>query len=103
MSIQISDQALLKTQAYINGHWIDADNGGTLAVTNPANGDVIAEVAKCSTAETRRGIEAAAAALPAWRQKTAKERCAYLRKWYNLRPVQARFYASASHWGNSMA
>jgi succinate-semialdehyde dehydrogenase/glutarate-semialdehyde dehydrogenase len=84
MSLQLSDQALLKTQAYINGQWLDADNGATLAVTNPANGDVIAEVARCSTAETRRGIEAAAAALPAWRAKTAKERGAYLRKWFNL-------------------
>jgi succinate-semialdehyde dehydrogenase/glutarate-semialdehyde dehydrogenase len=84
MSIQISDQALFKTQAYINGQWIDADSGATLAVTNPANGEVIAEVAKCSTAETRRGIEAAEAALPAWRQKTAKERSSYLRKWFNL-------------------
>jgi len=84
MSIQISDSALFKTQAYINGQWIDADSGATLAVTNPANGEVIAEVAKCSTAETRRGIEAAEAALPGWRQKTAKERSSYLRKWFNL-------------------
>jgi succinate-semialdehyde dehydrogenase/glutarate-semialdehyde dehydrogenase len=67
MSIQLSDQALLKTQAYINGQWVDADSGGTVAVTNPANGEVIAEVAKCSTAET-----------------TAKERAACLRKWFNL-------------------
>ncbi len=84
MSIQITDPVLVKTQAYINGQWVDADNGATLAVTNPANGKLIAEVAKCGTAETRRAIEAAGAALPAWRQKTAKERCAYLRKWFNL-------------------
>jgi succinate-semialdehyde dehydrogenase/glutarate-semialdehyde dehydrogenase len=84
MSIQISDAGLLKTQAYIDGQWQNADNGATLAVTNPANGDVIAEVAKCGTAETRRAIEAAAAALPAWRQRTVKERSACLRKWFNL-------------------
>ncbi|MDH3759369.1 MAG: NAD-dependent succinate-semialdehyde dehydrogenase [Gammaproteobacteria bacterium] len=84
MSIQLSDQALLKTQAYINGQWVDADSGGTVAVTNPANGEVIAEVAKCSTAETRRAIEAAAVALVDWRQRTAKERAACLRKWFNL-------------------
>ena len=84
MSLNLSDQALLKTQAYINGEWVDADSGATLAVTNPANGEVIAEVAKCGTAETRRAIEAADAALSAWRKKTAKERSAYLRKWYNL-------------------
>ncbi len=84
MSIQISNQSLLKTKAYINGQWIDADSGETVAVTNPANGEVIAEVAKCSTAETRRAIEAAAEAFVSWRQRTAKERSACLRKWFNL-------------------
>jgi len=74
MTIQLSDQALLKTQAYINGQWLDADSGATVPVTNPATGAVIAEVAKCSTAETRRAIEAA----------TAKERAACMRKWFNL-------------------
>ena len=84
MSIQLSDQSLLKTQAYINGQWVDADSGETVAVTNPANGEVIAEVAKCSTAETRRAIEAAEAAFKAWRHRTAKERTACLRLWFNL-------------------
>ena len=84
MPIQLSDQALLKTKAYINGQWVDADSGETVPVTNPANGEVIAEVAKCSTAETRRAIEAAAGAFVEWRQRTAKERAACLRKWFNL-------------------
>jgi succinate-semialdehyde dehydrogenase/glutarate-semialdehyde dehydrogenase len=84
MSMQIADKALLKTQAFINGEWVDADNGDTLAVTNPANGEVIAEVAKCGAAETRRAIEAAEAAMIDWRQRTAKERAALLRKWFNL-------------------
>ena len=84
MSIQISDQSLLKTRAYINGEWVDADSGATVPVTNPASGEVIAEVAKCSTAETRRAIEAAEAAFPEWRKRTAKERAACLRKWFNL-------------------
>ncbi len=84
MTIQLSDQALLKTQAYINGQWQDADSGETVAVTNPANGEVIAEVAKCSTAETRRAIEAAEAAFPIWSKRTAKERAACMRKWFNL-------------------
>ena len=84
MSIQLSDQALLKTKAYINGQWVDADSGETVPVTNPANGEIIAEVAKCSTAETRRAIEAAAEAFGEWRQRTAKERAACLRKWFNL-------------------
>ena len=84
MSIQLSDPGLLKTQAYINGQWVDADSGETVPVTNPATGDVIAEVAKCSTAETRRAIEAAQAAFVEWRQRTAKERAACLRTWFNL-------------------
>ena len=84
MTIQLSDQALLKTQAYIDGQWQDADSGETVAVSNPATGEVIAEVAKCSTAETRRAIEAANAAFPEWRKRTAKERSACLRKWFNL-------------------
>ena len=84
MSIQISDQALLKTKAYIDGQWVDADSGETVPVTNPANGEVVAEVAKCSTAETRRAIEAAGAAFPEWSKRTAKERAACLRKWFNL-------------------
>ncbi len=85
--MQIADKALLKTQAFINGEWVDADDGETLAVTNPANGEVIAEVAKCGAAETRRAIEAAEAAMVDWRQRPAigaarSERlfCANLRK-----------------------
>ena len=75
MTIQLSDQALLKTQAYINGQWQDADSGETVAVTNPANGELIAEVAKCSTAETRRAIEAANAAFPRVAQAHRQRAC----------------------------
>ena len=82
--MQLSDQALLRTQAYIDGQWLDADSGETLAVTNPANGATIAEIAKCGTAETQRAIDAASRALLTWRQKTCKERAAILRKWFDL-------------------
>jgi succinate-semialdehyde dehydrogenase/glutarate-semialdehyde dehydrogenase len=82
--MQISDQGLLKTQAYVDGKWIDADSGETLAVINPATGDTIAEIAKCGTAETRRAIEAAERAQKEWRTRTAKERAAVLRKWFTL-------------------
>lgn len=68
MSVRITDKSLLRTQAFINGEWIDADDGETVVVTNPANGDVIAEVAKCGKAETRRAIEAAETAMVSWRQ-----------------------------------
>ncbi len=82
--MKLSDQNLFRTKAYIDGKWTDADSGETLAVTNPATGETIAEIAKCGTAETRRAIEAAEKAQVDWRQKTAKERAAILRKWFNL-------------------
>jgi len=82
--MQISDNALFRHQAYIDGRWCDADSGETLAVLNPANGEKIADVAKCGTAETRRAIEAAERAQIEWRQATAKERGAVLRKWLEL-------------------
>ncbi len=84
MSINISDKTLLKTGAYIDGQWVDADDGTTYTVENPANGKVIAEVANCGTAETRRAIEAANKALPAWQQKPAKERARLLRGFFDL-------------------
>jgi len=84
VSMQISDKTLMKTQAYIDGKWVDGDDGSTFSVTNPATGESIAEVASCGTAETKRAIEAAGAALIDWRARSAKERAAILRKWFNL-------------------
>jgi succinate-semialdehyde dehydrogenase/glutarate-semialdehyde dehydrogenase len=83
-AMQIKDKDLFRTQAYIDGQWCDAESGETLSVLNPANGEVIAAVAKCGTAETRRAIEAAERAQVAWRQMTAKERGAIMRKWLEL-------------------
>ncbi|KQV79202.1 NAD-dependent succinate-semialdehyde dehydrogenase [Massilia sp. Root351] len=82
--MQLKDPTLLRQQAYINGEWTDADSGKTHAVTNPANGEQIGTIPDCGAAETRRAIEAANAAWPAWRKKTAKERAAVLRKWSDL-------------------
>ena len=82
--MQLSDPSLLESRAYIDGAWVASDSGETYAVENPANGEVIAEVARCGTAETRRAVEAAARAMPAWAAKSAKERAALLRKWYFL-------------------
>lgn len=84
MSMQISDKSLLKTRAYIDGQWVDGDDGSTFSVTDPASGQTIAEVASCGTAETRRAIEAAEAAMVHWRARSAKDRAAILRKWFNL-------------------
>ncbi len=82
--MQLNDGALLQTQAFIDGRWQGADRGAVTPVTNPANGEVVAEVARCGQAETRRAIEAAHRAHPAWRRRTAKERSAALRRWFDL-------------------
>ena len=82
--MNLSDSKLFRQQCYINGEWLDADSGGTIDVTNPASGEVIGTVPKMGAVETRKAIEAANAALPAWRAKTAKERGAILRRWYEM-------------------
>jgi len=83
-SLSLKDPKLLRQQCYIDGQWVDADSGKTLAVTNPATGEVLGSVPNMGAAETRRAIEAANAAWPAWRSRTAKERSACLRKWADL-------------------
>src|SRR5690242_10883002 len=83
-AFQLKDMNLFRQQCYIDGQWVDADDGSTLPVYNPADGQQIGTVPKMGTAETRRAIEAANAALPAWRAKTAKERSAVLRRWFDL-------------------
>ncbi len=80
----LDDPGLLQAQAYIDGQWVDADSGETFAVENPANGELLAEVACCGGAETKRAIEAAAKAYEQWRHTTAKERAALLRRWFDL-------------------
>ena len=80
----LDDPTLLATKAYVAGEWIDADDGATFAVTNPARGDVICEVADLGRAETARAIAAAEAAQAGWRALTAKERANILRRWFNL-------------------
>lgn len=82
--LNLKDPGLLRQQCYVNGQWLDADNGETLPVTNPATGEVIARVPRMGAAETRRALEAANAAWPAWKKKTAKERAGILRKWFDL-------------------
>ncbi|MCL4701242.1 MAG: NAD-dependent succinate-semialdehyde dehydrogenase [Burkholderiaceae bacterium] len=84
MALQLKDMRLVARRGFIDGKWVDADAGGRFAVTNPASGETIAEVADMGAAETRRAIEAAQRALPGWRAKPAKDRAAVLRKWYEL-------------------
>lgn len=82
--LNLKDPSLLKQQCYINGAWLDADSGQTIAVNNPATGEIVAHVPQMGTAETRRAIEAADKALVIWRAKLAKERAAILRKFFDL-------------------
>ena len=80
----LSDPSLLQTQAFINNQWVDAENGATFAVSNPARGDVIAQVADLSRADLAQAIDGAETAQKKWAALTAKERCNILRNWYNL-------------------
>src|SRR4051794_19205251 len=82
--MQLKDSALLRLKACIDGKWVDADSGKTLEVRNPASGEHLGTVPDMGAAETRRAIAAAAAAMPAWARKTAKERAVVLRKWFDL-------------------
>jgi succinate-semialdehyde dehydrogenase/glutarate-semialdehyde dehydrogenase len=84
MSLQLNDPSLLRQQAYVNGHWCEADSCARTEILNPANGELIGSVPNMGRAETRRAIEAAQAAQPAWRALTAKERANRLRQWFNL-------------------
>ncbi|PPR15029.1 MAG: Succinate-semialdehyde dehydrogenase [NADP(+)] GabD [Alphaproteobacteria bacterium MarineAlpha9_Bin7] len=69
---------------YIDGEWVDADSSETVNVVNPANGETIGTMPNAGATETRRAIEAADAAWPAWRKYTAKERSAVIRAWHDL-------------------
>ncbi|QYJ78042.1 NADP-dependent succinate-semialdehyde dehydrogenase [Shewanella acanthi] len=80
----LKDPSLLRQQCYINGQWCDAQNQETVAIANPATGEIIASVPVMGAAETQAAIKAAEAALPAWRALTAKERGAKLKRWFEL-------------------
>ena len=82
--MNLKDSSLFHEKCYVDGAWMDADSGETIAVTNPATGETLGTIPKMGASETERAIAAADAALPAWRAKTAKERSVILRKWYDL-------------------
>jgi succinate-semialdehyde dehydrogenase/glutarate-semialdehyde dehydrogenase len=82
--VKLADSKLFRQQAYIAGQWSDADSGDKISVSNPATNDTLGSVPKMGGAETRRAIDAAATAYPAWRAKTGKERAAILRRWFEL-------------------
>lgn len=82
--MKLSDQSLLKTQAYINGVWVNSGNNEFFPVINPATGETIVDVVECGATEARMAIECAEKAQREWREKTGKERANLLRKWFNL-------------------
>ena len=82
--MKINDKALLKTDSYIDGKWLGADGDSRFAVSDPASGEVLAQVADHGTASMRKAITAAATAQPVWASRTAKERAVLMRCWYDL-------------------
>jgi succinate-semialdehyde dehydrogenase / glutarate-semialdehyde dehydrogenase len=88
-SLALEDSSLLRQQCYVDSQWIGADDGGSMPVVDPATGALVGSVPVFHAAETKRAIDAANRALPAWRAKTAKERSAILRKWHDLMQANA--------------
>ena len=77
--MNLKDSSLFHEKCYVDGSWVAADNGDTIAVSNPATGEALGAIPKMGAAETERAIVAADAALPAWRARSAKERSVILR------------------------
>ena len=84
MTLTLQDPSLLRSQAYIDGVWVDADSNETFPVTNPATGELIVEVARVGAAETARAIAAAEHAMQDWKKQPAKARAQVLRRWFDL-------------------
>lgn len=82
--MQLKKNALLQTQAWIDGQWTPAASGRTFPVVNPCNDEVLAQVADLGSADTEAAVAAAHAAFPAWAAKTAGERANILRRWFDL-------------------
>ena len=82
--LELSDSRLFRQACYIDGTWVSTGAQGIIEVDNPATGEVIGTVPRLSAGETRQAIDAAARAFQPWRRKTAKERAAILRRWFDL-------------------
>ena len=82
--MKLTDPTLLRHHAFLAGEWVAADDGTTQTIRNPATGADLGTVPMMGAAETRRAIDAAKAAMPAWAARTAKERAAILRRWHDL-------------------
>src|SRR3989440_4905578 len=84
VAVELKDARLFREACYVDGQWVRAKSGGMINVDNPATGEIIGRVPKLSGAETKQAIEAAHHAFPPWSKKTAKERAAVLRRWFDL-------------------
>jgi succinate-semialdehyde dehydrogenase / glutarate-semialdehyde dehydrogenase len=82
--LKLSDPSLFREACYVNGRWVDANASRTIAVDDPATGEIIGSVPNLGAAETRQAIDAAAEAFVLWRKRTAKERAVILRRWFEL-------------------
>lgn len=82
--MNLQNEALLRFDAYVDGQWVEADNGNRYTLTDPATGEAIGEVANLSMAQVRGAIDAAQDSFVAWAKRTAKERAVILRRWYEL-------------------
>ncbi|CAN5787907.1 NAD-dependent succinate-semialdehyde dehydrogenase [soil metagenome] len=85
----LKDPSLLLDKAYVAGEWVGAVSGATFPVSNPARGDTVGTVPDLGEAETTRAIEAAYAAQKDWAAKPAKERAAFMRRWFDLMVANA--------------
>ncbi|MEJ8815568.1 NADP-dependent succinate-semialdehyde dehydrogenase [Variovorax ureilyticus] len=83
-ALQLNDPSLWRHQAYIDGAWVDADDGETIVVKNPSDGSDLGTVPRMRAEETSRAIDAANIAGIEWRRRTGKERAAILRRWFEL-------------------
>ena len=82
--VKLQDPKLFRQASYIHGAWVDSTAHGLIEVDNPATGEIVGTVPRLGKTETRSAIDAAARAFPAWRRKTAKERAAVMRRWFEL-------------------
>ncbi|KAK6392790.1 succinate semialdehyde dehydrogenase NADP+ linked, partial [Oleoguttula sp. CCFEE 5521] len=96
----LKDGSLFKSEGFIDGQWVSASSGQTFEVTDPASGKVIGTMPEMSAKETEDAITAAAAALPAWRKKTGRERGRILRAWYQVMVDNAEDLAKLITWEN---
>src|SRR5216117_100062 len=88
-AISLKDPTLLRDRCLIDGEWGESESRARIKVDNPADGSIVGTVPDCGAADARRAIDAANAALPAWRALLAKERSAILRKWFDLMVANA--------------